>query len=320
MDTFKRQIGFIPIVITPPSALELPDFGELLESRGLFFFLTRRDIKLHFQQTVIGFLWVVLQPLIQMLIFYVILGELVKVPTGVIPYHIFFLSAFFVWKFFSQVVKNSAFSLVGNIGLIVKSYFPRLAKPLTTVANALIDLGVSFLVLLVFLLINGNFPIYERVNALLEVGTGFNAELSGRENIFLNGSFLGMKTNEIRQRFDEIVAFSEVEKFIDMPVKYYSSGMFVRLAFSVAVHLTPEILLLDEVLSVGDAGFQQKSMEKMKELLGSGATIILVTHNAQAIREICTRAIWLEKGMIQMDGPSSDVVEKYHDFCNETLL
>jgi lipopolysaccharide transport system ATP-binding protein len=166
----------------------------------------------------------------------------------------------------------------------------------------------------------GRITIYERVNALLEVGTGFNAELSGRENIYLNGSFLGMKTNEIRQRFDEIVAFSEVEKFIDMPVKYYSSGMFVRLAFSVAVHLTPEILLLDEVLSVGDAGFQQKSMEKMKELLGSGATIILVTHNAQAIREICTRAIWLEKGIIQMDGPSSDVVEKYHDFRNETLL
>jgi hypothetical protein len=320
MDTFKRQIGFIPIVITPPSALELPDFGELWEYRGLFFFLIRRDIKLHFQQTVIGFLWVVLQPLIQMLIFYVILGVLVKVPTGAIPYHIFFLSAFIVWQFFSQVVNNSAFSLVGNIGLIVKSYFPRLALPLTTVANALIDLGVSFLVLLVFLLINGNFPIYERVNALLEVGTGFNAELSGRENIFLNGSFLGMKTNEIRQRFDEIGAFSEVEQFIDTPVKYYSSGMFVRLAFSVAVHLMPEILFLDEVLSVGDAGFQHKSMEKMKELLGSGATIILVTHNAQAIREICTRAIWPEKGMIQMDGPSSDVVEKYHDFCNETLL
>jgi lipopolysaccharide transport system permease protein len=162
MDTFKRQIGFIPIVITPPSALELPDFGELWEYRGLFFFLIRRDIKLHFQQTVIGFLWVVLQPLIQMLIFYVILGVLVKVPTGAIPYHIFFLSAFIVWQFFSQVVNNSAFSLVGNIGLIVKSYFPRLALPLTTVANALIDLGVSFLVLLVFLLINGNFPITAR--------------------------------------------------------------------------------------------------------------------------------------------------------------
>jgi lipopolysaccharide transport system permease protein len=162
MDTFKRQIGFIPIVITPPSALELPDFGELWEYRGLFFFLIRRDIKLHFQQTVIGFLWVVLQPLIQMLIFYVILGVLVKVPTGAIPYHIFFLSAFIVWQFFSQVVNNSAFSLVGNIGLIVKSYFPRLALPLTTVANALIDLGISFLVLQVFLLINGNFPITAR--------------------------------------------------------------------------------------------------------------------------------------------------------------
>jgi lipopolysaccharide transport system permease protein len=162
MDIFKRQNGFLPIVITPPSGLELPDFGELWEYRGLFFFLIRRDIKLRFQQTVVGFLWVVLQPLIQMLIFYVILGMLVKVPTGNVPYHIFFLSAFVVWQFFSQVVNNSAFSLVGNIGVIVKSYFPRLALPLATVANALIDFVISYLVLLVFLLINGNFPVTTR--------------------------------------------------------------------------------------------------------------------------------------------------------------
>jgi lipopolysaccharide transport system ATP-binding protein len=125
-----------------------------------------------------------------------------------------------------------------------------------------------------------------------------------------------MKTSEIRQKFDEIVAFSEVEQFIDTPVKYYSSGMFVRLAFSVSVHLTPELLLLDEVLSVGDAGFQHKSMEKMRELLGSGATIILVSHNAQSIREICKRAIWLDKGMIQEDGSSSSVSEKYRIFLD----
>ncbi len=162
----------------------------------------------------------------------------------------------------------------------------------------------------------GKITLYQRVNALLEVGTGFNTELSGRENIYLNGSFLGMKTFEIRQKFEEIVAFSEVEQFIDTPVKYYSSGMFVRLAFSVAVHLTPEILLLDEILSVGDAGFQQKSMRKMKELLGSGATIILVSHNAQAIRDICKRAIWLDKGGIQEDGLSSIVAEKYSAFLD----
>ena len=157
----------------------------------------------------------------------------------------------------------------------------------------------------------GRIVLYEHVNSLLEVGTGFNVELSGRDNIFLNGSFLGMRTSEIRRKFDEIVAFSEVEQFIDTPVKYYSSGMFVRLAFSVAVHLTPEILLLDEVLSVGDASFQHKSMAKMKELLGSGATIIFVSHNEQAVRDICKRAIWLDKGEIQMDGPSDGVVEKY---------
>ena len=514
MELNKKQKGINPIVITPPASLELPNFREFWEYRGLFFFLVRRDIKLRFQQTFIGFFWVVLQPLIQMLIFYVILGILIKVPTNGIPYHLFFLSAFVVWQFFSQVVNMSAFSLVGNIGVILKSYFPRLALPISSTVNALVDFGVGFLVLLVFLLIDGHFPItsrylllpilviitiifssgvgllfgalmvvfrdtknllsfilliwmyitpiifpisivpeqyrilfyfnpltslvdayrwvflgqgnlpkvsylsisilvatiiwlcgaiafprhgkqnrrchvnmsplaikaeniwkeyhirhsiegpqrsfkavlnapferltrgsnenphyqkseaffalkevsfevedgesiglmgrngtgkstllkilsritrpsrgritlYQRVNSLLEVGTGFNTDLSGRENIYLNGSFLGMKTSEIRQKFDEIVAFSEVEQFIDTPVKYYSSGMFVRLAFSVAVHLTPEILLLDEVLSVGDAGFQRKSFEKMKELLGGGATIILVSHNPQVIQDIC---------------------------------
>ena len=157
----------------------------------------------------------------------------------------------------------------------------------------------------------GKVTLYERVNSLLEIGTGFNTELSGRDNIFLNGSFLGMKSSEIRQKFDEIVAFSEIEQFIDTPVKYYSSGMFVRLAFSVAVHLTPELLLLDEVLSVGDAGFRQKSTTKMKELLGSGGTIILVSHNENAIQEICRRAIFLEHGKIRMDGPADLVVNSY---------
>jgi lipopolysaccharide transport system ATP-binding protein len=165
----------------------------------------------------------------------------------------------------------------------------------------------------------GKITIYERVNALLEVGTGFNTELSGRENIYLNGSFLGMRTSEIRRKFDEIVAFSEIEQFIDTPVKYYSSGMFVRLAFSVAVHLTPELLLVDETLSVGDAGFQQKSMNKMKELLGSGATIILVSHNELAILDICKRVIWLERGTVRMDGPSADVEEKYIESIKEPL-
>jgi lipopolysaccharide transport system ATP-binding protein len=157
----------------------------------------------------------------------------------------------------------------------------------------------------------GSIILYDRINSLLEIGTGFNAELSGRDNIFLNGSFLGMKTLEIRRKFDEIVAFSEIEQFIDTPVKYYSSGMFVRLAFSVAVHLTPETLLLDEVLSVGDAGFQQKSKNKMLELLTGGATIVLVSHNEYAIKEICQRAIWLDHGTLKMDGRTNDVVPAY---------
>jgi lipopolysaccharide transport system permease protein len=159
MDILKKGIKMTPIVIAPPSSLEMPDFRELWEYKGLLFFLVRRDIKLRFQQTVIGVLWVVLQPLIQMLLFYVIFGVLVKVPTNGVPFHLFFLSAFVVWQFFNQVVNNSAMSLLGNISVIVKSYFPRLALPLSTVASALVDFGVSFVVLEVFLLINGNYPI-----------------------------------------------------------------------------------------------------------------------------------------------------------------
>ncbi len=162
----------------------------------------------------------------------------------------------------------------------------------------------------------GQLTLFEKVNSLLEIGTGFNAELSGRDNIYLNGSFLGMKQKEIKNQFDEIVAFSEIEQFIDTPVKYYSSGMYLRLAFSVAVHLTPELLLLDEVLAVGDASFRQKSMEKMKELLHSGATIIFVSHSDAAIEEICNRVIYLDHGKILSDGPTSQVLGLYQKSIN----
>lgn len=157
----------------------------------------------------------------------------------------------------------------------------------------------------------GKVILFERVNSLLEIGTGFNSELSGRDNVFLNGSFLGMKRSEISRKFDEIVDFSGVEQFIDTPVKYYSSGMFVRLAFSVAVHLTPETLLLDEVLSVGDAEFQHKSFAKMTELLSGGSTIVFVSHNETAIKNICKRVIWLNNGELLMDGKSEEVLAHY---------
>lgn len=178
MDIFKKTNEFTPIVITPPSSLELPDFRELWEYKGLFLFLVRRDIKLRFQQTVIGFLWIILQPLIQMVIFYILLGVLVRVPTGEVPYHLFFLSAFVVWQFFSQVVTYSTNSLVGNIGIIIKSYFPRLALPLASVASLLVDFAISILVLLVFLLINGNFPItlrYLLLPVLIVITTIFSS-------------------------------------------------------------------------------------------------------------------------------------------------
>lgn len=150
-----------------------------------------------------------------------------------------------------------------------------------------------------------------RVSSLLEVGTGFHAELTGRENIYLNGAILGMRRAEIERKFDEIVAFSEVEKFIDTPVKHYSSGMYLRLAFGVAAHLEPEILIVDEVLAVGDANFQRKCLKKMEDVGQHGRTVLFVSHNLPAITRLCRRAILLDGGRVVMDGPSHHVVSSY---------
>lgn len=162
---------------------------------------------------------------------------------------------------------------------------------------------------------HGRVRIRGRVASLLEVGTGFHPELTGRENIFLNGAILGMSRKEIVRKLDEIVAFSGVEKFLNMPVKRYSSGMHVRLAFSVAAHLEPEILLVDEVLAVGDAEFQRKCLGKMRDVTRQGRTILFVSHNMAAIRNLCGRAILLERGSIAADGPVETVVTQYlhHD-------
>ena len=153
--------------------------------------------------------------------------------------------------------------------------------------------------------------LYGRVGSLLEVGTGFHPELTGRENIFLNGSFLGMRRKEIEHKFDEIVAFAEVEKFLDTPVKRYSSGMYVRLAFAVAAHLQPEILLVDEVLAVGDTSFQRKCLDKMKDVGRSGRTVLFISHNMPAITRLCDRVILLDEGRVLQDGPSHQVVGMY---------
>ncbi len=153
--------------------------------------------------------------------------------------------------------------------------------------------------------------IHGRVGSLLEVGTGFHPELTGRENIYLNGAILGMKRSEIALKFDEIVAFSEVEKFIDTPVKRYSSGMYLRLAFSVAAHLEPEILVVDEVLAVGDAEFQQKCIGKMDQVATEGRTVLFVSHNMSAILRLTEEAILLDHGQIVQRGPSQDVVDYY---------
>ncbi|MBV1905934.1 MAG: ATP-binding cassette domain-containing protein [Pseudomonadales bacterium] len=158
---------------------------------------------------------------------------------------------------------------------------------------------------------SGTAMIKGRVGSLLEVGTGFHPELTGRENVYLNGSILGMSKNEVQKKFDEIVDFSEVEKFIDTPVKHYSSGMRVRLAFSVAAHVLPDVLIVDEVLSVGDVSFRKKCMDKMHEVGRQGSTVLVVSHNAQAITNMCQRAIWLEKGQINADGPVEKILASY---------
>jgi ABC-type polysaccharide/polyol phosphate transport system ATPase subunit len=150
-----------------------------------------------------------------------------------------------------------------------------------------------------------------RVGALLEVGTGFHPDLTGRENIFLNGAILGMTRREIRSRLDDIVAFAGVERFLDTPLKRYSSGMYLRLAFAVAAHVEPDILIVDEVLAVGDADFQKRCLGKMEDLQEGGRTIVFVSHNLGAISRLCHRAIWLEQGMIAGEGPSEEVVERY---------
>ncbi|HNB50464.1 MAG TPA: ABC transporter ATP-binding protein, partial [Anaerolineales bacterium] len=157
----------------------------------------------------------------------------------------------------------------------------------------------------------GYADIYGRVGSLLEVGTGFHPELTGRENIFLNGAILGMKKVEIDRKFDEIVAFAEIDRFIDTPVKHYSSGMYVRLAFSVAAHLEPEVLLIDEVLAVGDVAFQRKCLGKMDDVAHEGRTVLFVSHNMGLMQTICKRGIFLQDGFVAKDGPIADVVDAY---------
>ena len=157
----------------------------------------------------------------------------------------------------------------------------------------------------------GRAVIHGRIASLLEVGTGFHPELSGRENIFLNGAILGMRGAEIRRRFDEIVEFAEIERFLDTPVKRYSSGMYVRLAFSVAAHLEPEILVVDEVLAVGDAVFQKKCLGKMQDVTRGGRTVLFVSHNLAAIASLCRRVVHLERGKVDFDGPAETGVPRY---------
>jgi lipopolysaccharide transport system ATP-binding protein len=160
---------------------------------------------------------------------------------------------------------------------------------------------------------SGEIRIRGRVASLLEVGTGFHPDLTGRENIYLNGTILGMTKAEVRAKFDEIVAFAETERFLDTPVKRYSSGMYVRLAFAVAAHLEPEILIVDEVLAVGDVQFQKKCMGKMDDVARHGRTVLFVSHNMVAVRSLCSRAVLLEDGRMIIDGESNKVVDQYID-------
>ncbi|MFN5794027.1 MAG: polysaccharide ABC transporter ATP-binding protein, partial [Bacteroidota bacterium] len=166
----------------------------------------------------------------------------------------------------------------------------------------------------------GNIRVNGRIASLLEVGTGFHPELTGRENIFLNGAILGMSKTEIKSKFDEIVDFSGVEKYIDTPVKRYSSGMYVRLAFGVAAHLEPEILIVDEVLAVGDAEFQKKCLGKMKDVSGQGRTVLFVSHNMAAVKTLCTKGIILKNGKMIFSGTSEAACSKYLESSEQNSL
>jgi lipopolysaccharide transport system ATP-binding protein len=167
----------------------------------------------------------------------------------------------------------------------------------------------------------GKVRLKGRVGSLLEVGTGFHPDLTGRENIFLNGAVLGMRRRETEKKFDEIVAFSEVEQFIDTPIKYYSSGMFMRLAFAVAAHLEPDILIVDEVLAVGDAAFQAKCLEKMEKAAEGGRTVLFVSHSPNAMLKLCSTGLYLEKGVIKDFGDMKTVLSHYEsDYKSKAAL
>ncbi len=157
----------------------------------------------------------------------------------------------------------------------------------------------------------GTADVYGRMGSLLEVGTGFHPELSGRENVYLNGAILGMSRAEIRRRFDEIVAFAEIERFLDTPVKRYSSGMYMRLAFAVAAHLQPDILVVDEVLAVGDTRFQAKCLGKMEDVASQGRTVLFVSHNMAAVTQLCSRALLLDSGVVEAEGTPDEVISRY---------
>jgi lipopolysaccharide transport system ATP-binding protein len=164
----------------------------------------------------------------------------------------------------------------------------------------------------------GRVEIYGRVSALLEVGTGFHPELSGRENIFLSGAMLGMKKSEVIKHFDEIVAFSEVEQFLDIPVKKYSSGMFLKLAFSVVAHLRSDILIIDEILAVGDVQFQNKCLKKMDAIVKEGRTILFVSHDLKKVEGLCQQVFWIKEGSLFQTGKAADVLSLYREYIGLT--
>jgi lipopolysaccharide transport system ATP-binding protein len=164
---------------------------------------------------------------------------------------------------------------------------------------------------------SGRVYVSGRIGALLEVGTGFHGDLTGRENIYLNGSILGMRKKEVDAKLDAIAAFAGVERFLDTPVRHYSTGMFLRLGFAVAAHLEPDVLMVDEVLAVGDAGFQKKCLNAMDEMRSSGRTVLFVSHNMAAIENLCSRVIWLDNGRVQQDGPPREVLESYMRSFND---
>jgi hypothetical protein len=275
------------IKIRPGRASVSSELREVWAHRELLYFLIWRDLKVRYKQTALGPAWVVLQQLLMALVFTIFMGWLARVPSDGVPYPLFAYAGLVPWTFFSSAVSTAGNGLIANSQLVTKVFFPSMLIHLALTGVRLTDFLVSFVVLLVLMLC---------------YGVGVRPSILLLPVLVLQATLLAVG-----------VAFAEVEEFLDTPVKHYSTGMHLRLAFAVAAHFEPEILILDEVLAVGDAAFQQKCYRKMQDVIREGRTIFFVSHDPSSVQRLCGRALLIESGRLRDEGPAETVVKRYLD-------